>query len=148
MSLEQIKTDITSYRDKVVAYLDTHAAVFTPVIEALERFEPRITCDSNSLDIALTGDKHVLEAVWGILRRNGYNILVETDRPKPNSPTYSQFFYREGEGHDHSLDRARIWLTYTSTVCRRVKVGTKMVEQDVYETVCGEQEIAQQEVAS
>jgi hypothetical protein len=27
---------------------------------------------------------------------------------------------------------------FTSTVCRRVKVGTKTVEVDVYETVCGE----------
>jgi hypothetical protein len=32
----------------------------------------------------------------------------------------------------------RIWLAFSSTVCRRVKIGTKTVEQDVYETVCDE----------
>lgn len=29
-----------------------------------------------------------------------------------------------------------MYLSFSSTVCHRVKVGTKMVEQDVYETKC------------
>lgn len=32
----------------------------------------------------------------------------------------------------------RWYLSFSSSVCRRVKVGTRTVEQDVYETVCDE----------
>jgi hypothetical protein len=64
-----------------------------------------------------------------IFRLAGFT--TQSDPPKANAPTWYARYSKQG------CDLA-IWLNFSSTVCRRVKVGTKLVEQEIFETVCGE----------
>jgi len=87
----------------------------------------RVSFDSDSIDISVSGDQTVLKSIFSALRPLGY---VPRSRPdtKPMS-TYQTYF-------DHPDKEMRVWLNFSSTLCKRVKVGTKMQEVDIYETVC------------
>jgi hypothetical protein len=87
-----------------------------------------VTIDTNSqsLDISYAGDKHVLKSIFSTYRKLGYKT---TKRPAENVTEFTSYW-------SHPDSDMRIWLKFTSTVCKRVKTGTKMVQQDVYETVC------------
>jgi hypothetical protein len=103
--------------------------ILEPIVTRLEDLgiEPKFF---TSLDINFTGDAHKLAAVVRILRVAGFTSN-NPDKPKPNQTGWYSWFRKEGVDIE-------IWLNFSSSVCRRVKVGTKMVEQDIYETVCGE----------
>jgi hypothetical protein len=84
--------------------------------------------DYGWLTLNISGDKHKLAAVVRALRTRGYK--TEEEPPKKGQSSWNPLFYRD--------DSPTVYLTFTSTACRMVKVGTKMVEQAVYETVCDE----------
>lgn len=101
---------------------------------------PTLFCQFEELDIEIrfdatneygflgfTGDGEKLKTVWGMLRRAGYHT---SQRPAKGDSKFNAFWYRAG-----SCD---LFMMFSSSVCKRVKVGTKTVEQDVYETQCGE----------
>ena len=98
-----------------------------PIVNALNDLGIEVTY-SNDIDFSFTGDAHKLAAVVRILRTAGYN--TDTDKPKQGDNTWYAFYRKEG--------CVRICLYFTSSVCKRVKTGTKMVEVDVYETQCGD----------
>jgi len=78
-------------------------------------------------DIKITGDKHMLQATFAVFRKLGYE---PSERPGTELlETFSCFW-------DHPDHSCRLWLYLTSDICKRVKIGTKMVERDIYETVC------------
>jgi len=79
------------------------------------------------VNINFTGDGDRLGAVWGELRKAGWEPV---SRPEKGKST----FYT----HWHQDDLCSFWMQFSSSVCRRVKVGSKMVEQDIYEIQCGE----------
>jgi len=85
------------------------------------------TVSGDCFDLSVTGDKHVLEAIFGIFRKLGYE---PDSRPGEEPATTFSCYW------DHPELEARFWLYFTSTVCTRKKIGTKMVQQDIYETVC------------
>lgn len=101
---------------------------YLPIVNALNKVgvEPRFT---TNFDIQFSGDAHKLAAVVRILRTSGFTSL--SAKPKEGDTTWSAF-YR------HPACAIEVWLYFTSTVCQRVKVGTRLVEQDIYETRCGE----------
>jgi len=87
----------------------------------------RVSFDTDSIDIAVAGDYAVLKAIFHAFRTQGWE---PTSRPvEQKLSSFSTHFEKPG------VD-LRFWLSFSSTLCRRVKVGTKMVEQPVYETVC------------
>lgn len=88
--------------------------------------------DRTYLQVNLMGDGHVLAEAMRALRAHGFNTY--NSKPAKNDPTWSSFWTVEGAGDWH----IRIYLNFTSSVCRRVKTGTKTVVQDVFEIVCGE----------
>jgi hypothetical protein len=45
--------------------------------------------------------------------------------------SYGAYFYNE--------ERVCIWFFFSSTQCRQVAVGKRMIEETIYETVCDEQ---------
>lgn len=96
------------------------------VAQALKKIDIRSAeVNGEEVDISITGDKHVLQAIFGAFRKLGYQT---SKRPLKND---SYFYCRwEKEG------KPTFYFTFSSTVCKRVKVGTKMVEQDVFENVC------------
>jgi hypothetical protein len=79
------------------------------------------------VDISMTGDKHVLLAIFSAFRKLRYE---PSERPgiKPTS-SFSCYWSREGQ-------ELRFWISFSSTKCTRVKVGTETREVPIYETVC------------
>lgn len=96
-------------------------------LEALD-IDVRFDYQGGSIDVSFAGSGEKLGKVWGLLRRAGYST---DSRPKAGDSTFSAFWSAPD-------DLSRVWLNFSSTVCKRVKVGTKMVEVAVYETVCEE----------
>jgi hypothetical protein len=96
-------------------------------IEALD-IDVRFDYQGGSIDIAFAGSGEKLGKVWGLLRRTGYST---SSRPKAGDPSFSAFWNAPG-------DLSKIWLQFSSTVCKRIQTGTKMVEVAIYETVCEE----------
>lgn len=88
------------------------------------RFDP----DMKLMSVSFAGDGPRLGKVWGELRRNGFTC---DQRPKKGDTEFNGWFDQEGYPH--------ISIHFTSTLCRRVQVGTKTVEQPIYETICGEE---------
>ncbi len=101
---------------------------YRPIINALQRLgiDVRLT---NAIDVTFAGDAHKLASVVRILRTSGFS----TEAAKPKQGDTSWYAY-----YTHPDCGVMVWLYFTSSVCRRVKVGTKMVEQDVFETQCGD----------
>lgn len=99
------------------------------LFRALEEMdiEPRFDLDNEYITLQFTGDGNKLKEVWGLLRRHDYNV---TARPEKGETQFCAFWNREGS--------TQFFMYFTSSVCRRVQVGTKMVEQPIYETQCGE----------
>lgn len=101
---------------------------YRPIVNALQRLglEPSL---SNDINLSFAGDAHKLASVVRILRTSGFNTTAE--RPKKGDTTWHAYY-------EHPDCATRVWLYFTSSVCKRVKVGTQMVEQDVYEVQCGD----------
>lgn len=101
---------------------------YRPIVNALQRLgvEPGL---SNEVDVNFTGDALRLQSVLRILTESGFTTTAES--PKKGDTSWSAYFA-------HPDCETKVWLYFTSSVCRRVKVGTKTVEQDVFEIVCGD----------
>lgn len=121
---EQKKT-WTKNSEKLQAWLRE----FQGLVVELENLdiEPKFDLSYGTADIAFAGDGDKLGAVWAILRRHGY---VPTDRPQKGATSFNCFW--------ENGDRPRVWMQFTSTMCRRIQTGTKMVETPIYEVVCGD----------
>ncbi len=87
------------------------------------------TAFPHSLDFHFTGNKQLLNDVFKILRRNGWEHHSEP--PKDHETSWSTFWEKPNT-------HFKLWISFTSTVCKRVKTGTKLVEQDIYEVQCSE----------
>jgi len=81
--------------------------------------------DSTSYNINITGTKDDLHIMFGTLRKCG---LEPRTRPEEKQTDYSTF-WRDDEGFS-------VWVSFASTSCKRVQVGTEMKEVPVYDTVC------------
>lgn len=100
--------------------------------------EPQyVTVDAQSLYISVAGDKQVLNKAYGVLRKNG---LDATHRPEEKAASYSAYFNLGEEeylfGIHGGVEQFKVCFSFSSTVCRRVKTGTRMVEEDIYEVQC------------
>lgn len=82
---------------------------------------------TGDINLNFTGDGDRLAEVWKELRRNGY---APNSRPKKGESSFYTHWLQDG--------LSTFWMNFSSSVCRRVKTGTKTVEVDVYETQCGE----------
>ena len=101
--------------------MDILLAAFEPL--ALNIYFP------NSLDFHFSGDKALLNRIWHIMRSNGWEATREP--PEANATSWNGFWEKPGA-------TVKVWISFTSTVCKRVQVGTQMVEQPIYEVRCEE----------
>lgn len=100
------------------------------VIKALQKADINVlhvSVDCNSYNVRVTGSRADLDVMFGVLRRAG---LTPGDRPREKEQYYLTF-WDFGTGF-----REHVWITFTSTSCKRVQVRTEMQEVPVYETVC------------
>ncbi len=84
---------------------------------------------SGCLYTNFTGNREKLIDTIRVLRTSG---LKSETYPKEGSPSFSAWY----ENPDRSV---RVFLRFASTVCRRVQVGTEMIEQPIYRIECGEE---------
>lgn len=102
---------------------------FAPLFRRLEELDIDLSfgMQDGDINVSFTGDGERLKTVWAELRRNGFEPAF---RPKKGETEFSTFFQQAGF--------SQIWFRFSSTVCKRVQVGTHMVEQPIYETRCDE----------
>lgn len=129
--LQQLRKELIDVHERKLAYLDKQAALLGPLLDEMEKLEPTsVYVEDGYLSIGVSGDKHKLNAAFGALRRHG---LKTSDRPEKGQSQYMGTFTKpETVG--------LVFLNFSSTQCRRVKVGqrTREVTEDVYEVVCDE----------
>ncbi len=122
--------------DDVIAWHESNAAILEPVYQKAIDIGGDVATTDTYGNITLSGDKHKLAEMVRALRGAGFRTTESP--PKKDQTSWSPTYY-----HDN-LTSGWVWLFFTSSVCRRVKVGTRVVPErteDVYETVCGEVEI-------
>lgn len=114
---------------KNFALISSTVQELSPLFRFLEEqdIDARFDLTGGWIDVQFTGDGQRLGRVWGELRRTGYKT---EHRPKKGDTTVSTYWSREGY--------ARIWMMFSSSVCKRVQVGTETKEVPVYQTVCDE----------
>lgn len=83
---------------------------------------------AGTFTINLTGGKPEVTNLIRVLRNHGYD---SSRRPEGKQTYYSEFWKNE-------KDNITVFVCFSSTYCRSVKVGTKMVEVPIYDVVCGE----------
>ena len=118
---KEVKKFIATYEDEINQ--------ITSGMEVVSEWLINVTIDtcSESLDLKYAGDKLVMQGCFKAFRKMGF---VAAKKPGENDGVFTCYW-------THPDSDLRIWFSFSSTVCMRVKVGTKMVEQDVYETHCG-----------
>jgi hypothetical protein len=127
-SLAQKELEATIRRtENIISYYNVRKITFDPVLVELEANLQvvNVSLCSDSIDVKVAGDKKVLNIAFGVLRKFKFE---PENRPKDSEPSFTTYF-------NHSTG-ARIWFSFSSTVCKRVQVGMKTVEQPIYETVC------------
>lgn len=77
------------------------------------------------IDIRVAGDKDCFIKCWKLWRELGVRLS-----PAEKGATDLSQYVELPSG-------LRFWFHFSSTVCKRVQVGTKMVPQPIYETQCG-----------
>ena len=118
--------------------------LYLPVLEKLDAVldVETITLNPNAtyLYLSFHGDKELFTKVIRALRTTGWRTM--DPMPDANQPSWSSDFhlfrYPEGSPDGEEVSGVEIFLSFSSTVCRRVKIGTKMQEVDIYETVCSD----------
>lgn len=116
----------------VVKWLEQNEAELTRIEQGTEQIHKHfisaeIDAVNESIDISYSGGKLVLQAIFKAYRDLGY---APNSRPKDDKLSSFSCYW------NHPTQDLRLWIRFSSTSCKRVKIGTKMVEQDVYETVC------------
>lgn len=87
-------------------------------------------------DITLSGTKTELGVMVRALRSRG---LVPDSRPRKEDVSWTTWWrHQDRKKLNYSKAFPKIWLSFHSTQCERVKIGTKMVEEAIFEVKCGE----------
>lgn len=102
---------------------------FGPICNALQVLGAEPYFNGGTIYVSMTGDKAKLTQAFRIFRTA--DMTFNAERPKKGDSEWRTAFR-------HSSQSVYVYFQFTSSVCRRVKVGTKTVEQDVYETQCGD----------
>ncbi|MCK4900200.1 MAG: hypothetical protein KAS38_15575 [Anaerolineales bacterium] len=124
-----IKSDKKYYRDKRQYFEDHREDVLTVATELkLGNALIRAQSTADSIDLHISGTAQELKQCFRAFRTLGY---APSSRPTETKlASFTCMF-------THPDKKVQFWINFTSTVCKRVKIGTEMIESNVYETVCG-----------
>lgn len=127
VELKKARDEKIQAAEQTRLYYKDNKADIRELAEALKDIPiQRASFDYASVDLGITGDYSVLKAVFAAFRKLGYE---PGERPEKAEATFSTYF-------EHPAKEVRFWLSFSSTLCKRVKVGTKTQEVDIYEVVC------------
>jgi hypothetical protein len=118
-------------------HMEANEGFYEDIINALTWFE-RDDFDLDSmggLEISLFGGKADLARTVRALRRFS---LTPTYRPKEGDTSWTTWWTLPSNPEIESYLEPRIWFRFASSECKRVKVGTRVEEVDVFETQCGD----------
>lgn len=118
-----------AYTARTAAAALIHAVRLEALVEDLPGDGTYIGAYSAGLSISTYGNRKQLDLVWGLLREHGFE---PAERPG------TELFFEFTTEFKHESG-ARIFFRFTSTVCKREQVGTRTVEEPVYEIRCGEE---------
>ncbi len=127
-TIRESMNEAATYSEQVSVYFDEHRNRISEASVALAKIKIiRASVTTDCIDLHITGDRHVLGALFGAFRRLGYR---PDSRPSGKvEPSFSTYFR-------HPEHECQFWLDFSSSQCTRVKVGTETREVDIYETVC------------
>jgi hypothetical protein len=100
---------------------------YDSIISPLGEMTAHVWADHSDINVSLSGNTADLTKFFRLMRSNGF---VPDFRPKDAQNVFNTWFRHE--------DGTQFYLSFSSTVCRRVQVGTQMVETPIYETVCSD----------
>jgi hypothetical protein len=123
----QLQEEVLNLAKKKAKW-NANRATLSSIVNALHKIgiESELT---GNLDVSVTGDKKRLADIIRIFRIAGFSS--DAERPKQGDSSWYAYF-------SHPNCSVRIWFCFSSSVCKRVKTGSKMVSVDTYETVCGD----------
>lgn len=143
MKTKDILNRETEDLNRKIAYGNLYHERFDSVLLALQRaeIEPTLVAvGSSDFTLYITGDRRVLNKVFGIFRRRG---LMPCSRPEEKATNYFTYFDEKYNPEaDEDCSPFRIWLNFSSSQCRRVQVGTETKEVPIFEVICDEGETA------
>jgi hypothetical protein len=122
--LREKRERLNKFRDAIKANAEQLRTILADFVEI--GAEP--IADDNWVHITVTGDKNKFLQFCRAMRKHG----VELPKIEKGSTGFTKLHFL-GEAYEITL-----YFQFSSTQCRRVKVGTKMVEQEVFEVVCDE----------
>lgn len=109
-------------------FTGNNAAILDEAFEAISEevdIDPYIdTCQE--VYLSFTGNGDAYKHVYQVLRKAGYeprNQMTEEDK------SYFSTWWEKD-------DAPTLWVCFSSNACHRVAVGTRTVEETIYETVC------------
>lgn len=135
MILDGIR-DVEKTATDTRGYYTTH---YEDIVAFMDELEARgIRCIDVRVD-AMSLNVHVVGG------QNEYEELVRAGSAKglrrikiPDGKFSTDYGYMTANGEFPNGKEFAIWYNFSSVQCRRVKIGTRMVEQDVYEVQCAE----------
>jgi hypothetical protein len=130
--LEQCIIDAENELEKQTADYLSRKDLYDTLAEIFKPMAIRISMP-NSIDITVCGDRQSLVKSLRVLRKFGYRAEIT---PEENITNYSQFFRVMDQDGVYDNSYKPVWFSWSSTVCRRVQVGTEMKEVPVYAIDC------------
>lgn len=158
MTIRSTTADSISYLAKKLSDWEHADPSLHKLEEKLEESELKVSMEFGfaSISINLSGTAQDLAKVVKQVRAIGYQTTSE--RPTAGSHEWRGLYISDvvrerknaegwyglpqSERDSLELKWPDIHLNFSSTVCRRVQTGTKMVEEPVYEVRCGEEAAA------
>lgn len=119
------------YLNSVLQFTMKNMADITEVIDHLEQREIplfNINASPTFLEINITGGKSDYIRFLRAMGEIGYRRDTLPDENEKFVSVYGVMTREE--------TKLRVWVYFSSTSCKKVKTGTKTVEQDVYDIVC------------
>jgi hypothetical protein len=133
LTLTALVKDHADRARRIREHARKHGEMYRKVLAVLNKLKIdslSANLDSYDLNISFAGGISEIGAVWGALRKLG----LKPEKHPGAAETYFTTRFRTEAGDSGPS----IYLAFSSTVCRQIQVGTKMVEVPVYETRCTE----------
>ena len=128
-SVKKTQEALRETYQKTMDHLHLFGAFYQGVVDAMPAESVTyISFYTSSMNMSVNGNKDVLVKAIRVLRTKGFETTARA--PSEKQSEYSATFKNQ--------NGPSIFLMFTSTQCQRVKIGTKLVEEDVYEVVCSE----------
>ena len=123
-----LKTEKRSYRLRKAFFQESRGDLeqLLNEVDLTKASSARMDVDTEDINLYVSGATDTIKEIFRAFRKLGYE---PSNRPEAKPQSSFTCYFRQ-------LDKPTFYLSFSSTLCKRVKVGTKTQEVDVYEIVC------------